>query len=312
MSAIPLILAMASGSVLLASGYLFGAKRGRSARAALVTELTGREAELSLHGATIAAQQREVAELSREISRRAEAPGTAVTKELELMLQPLVESKAGDVEELRHELRSLVRTLSDQERGQDALREELRQGLATIGKTSDPEKLNRDMQRVLQPLLRKQEDSAALREMMREMLAPMIERDRMGKELSRLEAGSGLGELPRMLDAIAEAGGFTTVVLSDDVGLPLAANGSALDVEMLAGMASFLLTLAERAERNGAPRPQAVVVLDDSNQHVLHRIFAVESVRFTLTAVSRGVYVAPGALDAALGKLEKVLAKRVA
>lgn len=312
MSAIPLILAMASGTVLLASGYLFGAKRGRSARAALFTDLTRSRAELSLHGTTIAAQQQQVADLSREISRRAEPPGGAVTKELEAMLQPLVDAKAGDVQELRQELRSFMRTLSDQERGQDALREELRQGFATIGKTSDPEKLNRDMQRVLQPLLRKQEDTAALREMMREMLAPMIERDRIGKELSRLEAGSGLGELPRMLDAIAETGAFTTVVLSDDVGLPLAANGSALDVEMLAGMASFLLTLADRAERNGVARPQAVVVLDESNQHILHRIFSVDSVRFTLTAVSRGVYVAPGALDAALGKLEKLLAKKVA
>lgn len=312
MSAIPFIIAMASGTVLVASGYLFGARRGRSVRATLFTDLTQSRAELAAHGTTIATQQQRVADLSREISRHTETPGGAVKKELEAMLQPLVDAKAGDVQELRQELQSFMRTLSDQERGQDALREELRQGFATIGKTSDPERLNRDMQKVLQPLLRKQEDTAALREMMREMLAPMIERDRMGKELARLEGGSGLGELPRMLDAIAETGAFTTVVLSDDVGLPLAANGSALDVEMLAGTASFLLTLADRAERNGAPRPQAVVVLDESNQHILHRIFSVDSVRFTLTAVSRGVDVAPGALDAALGKLERLLAKRVA
>lgn len=280
-----MILAMASGTALLASGYLFGAKRGRSVRASLAVE-NAKSLE------TIARQEAEMAELAKRLP-------------------------TGD--ELRNELRGFMRTVEDQERNQDALREELReelrQGLAAIGKqsqASSPDAFRSEVQKVMQPLLRKQDDTAALREMLREMLAPMIERERIGKELSRLDAGSTLGELPRMLDAIAEKGGFATVVLSDDVGLPLAANSSALDVEMLAGMASFLLTLADRAERNGVPRPQAVVVLDESNQHVLHRIFAVDSVRFTLTAVSRGVHVTPGALDAALGKLEKVLTKRAA
>jgi len=310
MIALSVILALASGTALLSSGYLFGAKSGRSARAALASSSAQKEEELSLRAQTIARQQQQIQDLSREVARQ--QPGTAVRKELEQMLQPVLAAKSGGVEELRDELKTFMRTLSDQERGQDALREELRQGLATLGKQAqgDPDKLKSDIQKVIQPLLRKQEDTAALRDMMREMLAPMIERDRIGKELSRLETGSTLGELPRMLDAIAEKGGFSTVVLSDDVGLPLAANGNALDVEVLAGMASFLLTLADRAERNGAPRPQAVVVLDESNQHILHRIFAVDSVRFTLTAVSRGVYVAPGALDAALGKLEKVLARQ--
>lgn len=160
--------------------------------------------------------------------------------------------------------------------------------------------------------LRELQELRKLRVTMHGLLDQFLERDRLGMELSQLEQGASLGELPALLDAIARRCGFSSVVLSDDVGLPLASNTSALDVEVLAGTASFLLTLVDRAERSRAPKPQSVVVLDQSNQHVLHRIFTVDSSLFTLTAVSRGLYIAPGALDGALVKLERTLAKKVA
>jgi len=268
MITLSLILAMASGTALLASGYLFGAKKGRAARAALAADSAQRAGE-------IAERDRRIARLEEQIADQVRQTQVA-----------------------------------------EQLLAELRQGLARIGQQqsqgNDPSVLRSEVQKILQPLLRRQDDAAALREMLREMLAPVVERERLGKELSRLEPGSSLGELPRMLDAIAEKGGFASVVLSDDAGLPLASSSNARDVEILAGTASFLLTLADRAHRDGVPRPQAIVVLDESNQQVLHRIFTVDSTRFTLTAVSRGVHVTPVALDAALGKLERVLAKRAA
>lgn len=268
MMTLSVILAMTAATALLASGYLFGAKRGRSARAALAADNAQRAEVIAQRDRTIARLEQQIADHARQ------------------------------------------RPVGEQ------LLEELRQGLARIGQQhahgNDANVLRSEVQKVLQPLLRKQDDTAALREMLREMLAPVVERERIGKELSRLEPGSSLGELPRMLDAIAEKGGFASVVLSDDAGLPLASSSNARDVEVLAGTASFLLTLADRAQRDGVPRPQAIVVLDESNQHVLHRIFTVDSARFTLTAVTRGVHVTPVALDAALGKLERVLAKRAA
>lgn len=313
MIALSLILATVSGIALLTGGYLLGARRGREVRAtlSLINEHHQRGFE---H------QRAVISSLSSSLQA-----GAADGKNLEALLQPALaelEQKitnvagSANMEQLRQELRATTRALAEQARAQDeGLRQELRSGLSAIGKQAPPgdiEKLRADIQKAIQPLVRQQADTTALRDALREMIAPMLERDRLGKELSSLEGGTSLAELPRMLDSIATKSGFSTVLLSDDVGLPLATNASARDVDVLAGIASFLLKFADRAERDGTSRPQAIVVFDESNQHVLHRIFAVDSSRFTLSAVSRGVHVAPSALDAALGKLERVLAKRAA
>jgi hypothetical protein len=75
-------------------------------------------------------------------------------------------------------------------------------------------------------------------------------------------------------------------------------------------MASLVLTLVERSERSGEPKPIGVVVHDESNQMILHRVFIVGGVQFLLTAASRGQDVAPSALDPALGKLERALSRQ--
>lgn len=101
------------------------------------------------------------------------------------------------------------------------------------------------------------------------------------------------------------------MILSDDGGLPLAASAGAADVETHSATASLLQMLIDRAERSGTPRPVAVVLEDVTSQLVLHRFFVVDGLRFTLSAVSRGMYLAPGALDPALAKLEGALTKRL-
>jgi len=155
----------------------------------------------------------------------------------------------------------------------------------------------------------RQDDAKGLREMMQSALHPLLERERRKGELARVEGGASLGELPRLLDAIAEKGSFSAVVLSDDVGLPLASSAGSRSVDWLAGMAALVLTLVERAERCGQPRPIGVVVHDASNQMLVHRIFQVGGQAFMLTAVARGQEVSPNALDPALGKLERALAR---
>ena len=52
------------------------------------------------------------------------------------------------------------------------------------------------------------------------------------------------------------------------------------------------------------------MILDESNRLTLHRMFVVGSSRFTLSAVSRGTNLAPGALDLALSPLERALTRR--
>ncbi|MBP6830550.1 MAG: hypothetical protein KA978_07180 [Deltaproteobacteria bacterium] len=143
------------------------------------------------------------------------------------------------------------------------------------------------------------------------MLAPLLDRERIGRELSGIRVGGGgLGELPKLLDAIAQKAGFSHVVLSDESGLPLAASTGAAEVEALAGTAAFFLTLAERAERAELPRPMSCVVLDETNRMTLHRMFVVGAARYTVSAVSRGMNLAPGALDPALSPLERALTRR--
>lgn len=141
------------------------------------------------------------------------------------------------------------------------------------------------------------------------VLAPLIERERLAGQLARLDVGRGhRGELPRLMDAIASVGGFSSVVLSDEAGLPLAVNKASSDGEQLAGLWSMLLTVADRISTAGAPVPTAVVVHDSANQTILHRLFSSAGSRFLLTAVSRGRSLEPEALDPALSNLERMLA----
>ncbi|MFO0735161.1 MAG: hypothetical protein U0270_04750 [Labilithrix sp.] len=153
-------------------------------------------------------------------------------------------------------------------------------------------------------------DTKNLHEFVQKALSPIIDRDRVGRELAQLDGGTSLGELPRLLDAIAEKGGFSSVVLSDDVGLPLAASAAASSVDWLAGVASIVLTLVDRAERVGQPKPIGVLIRDDANQLLLHRAFDAGGNHFLLTAVTRAQDVSPNALDPALAKLERALARR--
>lgn len=140
------------------------------------------------------------------------------------------------------------------------------------------------------------------------VLAPLMERERLAAQLARLEIGRGTrSELPRAVDAIAAIGGFSTVVLSDEAGLPLAVSAGSTDGEQLAGLWSMLLAVADRISTAGAPVPVAVVVHDASNQTILHRLFTSGGTRFLLSAVSRGRSLEPEALDPALGKLEQML-----
>lgn len=146
-------------------------------------------------------------------------------------------------------------------------------------------------------------------EQVQKLLAPLIERERLGDELARLEMGRGTrGELPRLMDAIAKIGNFSTVVLSDEVGLPLATNQGSPDSEIIAGVWSMLLSIADRVATAGKPAPTAVLVHDAENHMTVHRLFSSGGGRYLLTATGRTGALAPGALDPALDKLQRILA----
>ena len=148
----------------------------------------------------------------------------------------------------------------------------------------------------------------------RTMLSPVLEREKLARELSGLATDHSLDDLPALLDAIADAGSFSTVMLSDEAGLPVAASahaaGTPESIDRLGGAASLMLLVIDRADRHGEPRPLGFVVHDESNRMVCHRIFAVDGTRFLLTVVTRSRPLVPSSLDPIIGRLEALLAQR--
>jgi len=236
------VLAVLSVVTLLVGGYLFGARAGRAARAAILEE---REAQ--------------VARVHELEARLAVAPPPAVDRvklELQGMLAPLIANvsasasatakKDPSVDVLRHEMQSLADSVAARERSIDSFRVEIRSLLSTVGKAQDPDQVHRDLQKVTSLLSQRGDGTSDVRKMMTEVLAPMLERERSLRELSSIHVGDGgLGELPRLLDAIAEKAGFASVVLSDESGLPLAASADAGDVDGLAGIAAFFFSRSQ-------------------------------------------------------------------
>ena len=297
------VLVVVAVAALLTGGYLFGARRGRDARAAILEEKDAQAARV------IALEARLAASASPHDDR-----AERVKVELEGMLAPLLANARKDpsVDVLRREMQTLSDSVAARERNNASFRDEMRGLLSGVARqAASPDQLQKDLQRMTSLLAQRGDGAGDVRKMMNELLAPMLDRERSLRELSSIHVGAGgLGALPALLDAIAQKAGFSSVVLSDESGLPLAASSDASDVEGLAGIAAFFLTLAERAERASLPRPLSCVVLDETNRTTLHRMFVVGPTRFTVSAVSRGLEVGPGALDPALSPLEQALTRR--
>ncbi len=135
-----------------------------------------------------------------------------------------------------------------------------------------------------------------------------VDHERRQRALASLPQGRGTrDELPALVQAIAEAGGFDAVVVSDEAGLPVATTAHAAEPELLAGIWSLLLTIADRVESTGAPPPLSIVVQDTRGRSTLHRIFAADGHRFLLTAVGGRGTVGPTTLDPALDQLAATL-----
>lgn len=144
-----------------------------------------------------------------------------------------------------------------------------------------------------------------------ELLTSVRTPERISQAMAKLKGSqSGLVGLPHLLDTIAESGRFSAMLLTDDKGLLIASSTQARHTEQLAGIASLILTLSERIVANNQPGLLSVLLRDESNQLVLHRIFRLPFTeeRYILTALSQGVLTTPDALDPALARLEELLA----
>jgi predicted regulator of Ras-like GTPase activity (Roadblock/LC7/MglB family) len=128
-------------------------------------------------------------------------------------------------------------------------------------------------------------------------------------DLSRLRKDAGEGrDLTALLDRIAEAGGFETVVLSDAEGLPLAANTGAVEVDRIAAAASRVLILADRVASGGRPAATSVMLQDEAAQTMMFRIFTAQKQRLALAVASASeLRATPASLDPAVARIVEML-----
>lgn len=146
-----------------------------------------------------------------------------------------------------------------------------------------------------------------------ELLAAVRTPERIGQAMARLtDLSGGRDGLPRVLDAVAESGGFAAALLTDENGLLVASSTQARNVEQLSGIASLVLTFGERIVAHDQPAPLTVLVRDEASGLTLHRTFRLPFTeeRYILTAVTKGTLATPDALDPALTPLEALLAPR--
>ncbi|MER2606723.1 MAG: hypothetical protein ABTQ29_12885 [Siculibacillus sp.] len=167
----------------------------------------------------------------------------------------------------------------------------------------------REMQQMREEFGRKSTaQERMLRSTIEQALAPLVQREQLSLDLSQLKTDSGQRrDLTLLLDKIAEVGNFSSVVLSDEEGLPLAANAKAQGIDRQAANSSMILLLADRMSGADRPAPQSILVHDVSNTTTLCRIFAVNDQRLSLSAVTSGARLTPTALDPVLVKVVGML-----
>jgi hypothetical protein len=292
-----LALALSTGTLLVA-GYLFGARRGVLARDGLAHELAGWRERCGVVEQDAAAVRQHAVALEDQLSRTHSS------------------STEGE-ERLRRDLERARAQLLEHRQALDAAHRETHTARRTLAvleqRTVDEGRLLAELQKQLEPLRREHAERDDQHQQLHVLLAPLMERERLAQALAHVElSGSDREALGRLMDTLAEVGGFATVLVSDEVGLPLASNRHAIDPDIRAGISALLLTLVDRVEANGQPPPIAAVLRDEDNQVILHRVFHIDAARYVLTAVAKGTQLAPDTLDPALTALERVLARPLA
>lgn len=114
-------------------------------------------------------------------------------------------------------------------------------------------------------------------------------------------------KLTDLMEEIAKASGFKTVLLGDEKGLPIAASHNHIDRARLVAIAAYTILFGERIRDNDAYLP-AVLLFQDVHQHqVLSRIFMVGERRVILTAMVEDATLSLDALDVAIPKITQML-----
>lgn len=293
-----ILLALAGAAATAGGGYLLGARAGREARRGLESDLGQAQHHASALAGELTQARSQVAALESSLAHERSASNTAeeVASQVRTLISPMVgaqEAASANLQAQMRELAQRVATGDDSVERLDALRSELQQTLA--------------------PLLKQDQEKQGIQKMMLDVLGPLMEKERRARGLTLVSPSNrSRHQLPKLLDTLAHRGGFAAVLLSDEMGLPLAASAGARDADVLAGVSSLVFSLADRVATSGRAAPLAVLLRDAANQRILHRIFSVEDDRYLVTAVSKGGEISTDALDPALAALEDILCSQAA
>lgn len=141
-----------------------------------------------------------------------------------------------------------------------------------------------------------------------EMLAPLVERERISRDLAKFNIGQGeKRDLTRLLDRVSSVGHFDTVLLSNEEGFPLASNGGAGNTERLAASLARLALVIDQTVANEGNAPLSFLLRDAGDAMTLCRIFHVRGQRLFFTAQSKDLRLTAADLDSAVSKVEAAL-----
>jgi predicted regulator of Ras-like GTPase activity (Roadblock/LC7/MglB family)/gas vesicle protein len=279
-----ILLGLAGAVATGGGGYLVGVRARQRRIEQLTTELSGAQARSAALETSLAHE--------RQSSQTAEQVATQVQS----LITPMVGAQQAAARNLQAQMQALAERVANDDDNVERL-----------------DALRSELQHTLAPLLEQERQNQGIHKLMLDVLGPLMEKERRAQGLTLVSPNRrGRNHLPRLLDTLAHRGGFSAVLLSDEMGLPLAASSGARDADVLAGVSSLVLTLADRVTSSGGPAPLSVLLRDASNQRILHRIFSVGSERFLVTAVAKGGEISTDALDPALTALEDILASQAA
>lgn len=276
-------------------GYLIGARAGKKAREGLKTDLRQAERQAAVLSEDLAQARATGATLETSLAHERKASTTAeqLTTKVRSLISPIVGAQKAAAQNLQAQMSELAERFGAGDDGVERL-----------------EALRSELQQTLAPLVVQDREN---HKMMLDVLGPLMEKERRAQGLTLVSPNRrGRHHLPRLLDTLVRRGGFATVLLSDEMGLPLAASSGARDADVIAGVSSLVFTLADRVASSGGAAPMAVLLRDSSNQRILHRIFTVGKERFLVTAVAKGSEISTDALDPALAALEHILSPQAA
>lgn len=140
------------------------------------------------------------------------------------------------------------------------------------------------------------------------MLRPLAERERLWLGLVRLRADArDRRDLATLMDKIAELGNFSTVLLTNEEGLPLVSNHESTDLDGTTRIATRLTVLVDQIAGQPGQAPLGIVVRTSDDRSLLCRFFTSQGQRLALTAVSSDPRLNATALEPAVNRMEAAL-----